>query len=411
MPDHEQIRAAFLGAYRAALEAVEPEAVTRTALETLRLPGPVTVIAIGKAAPAMARGAAMALPEPAADILVISDHTELLPVGARLILGSHPAPDEQSVTAGRAALYAARSSDPDGSIVVLVSGGGSALAEVPAAGLTIEDVAGTAGLAMAAGMPIDALNTVRRHLSEIKDGRLLAAARAGHAVTLTISDVAGAPPSAIASGPTMPEGSSPADALGVLREYDLLDAVPEAVVAHLEAAQPAAGRNIDHHSEVVADGHLAATAAVRRLGELDIPARAVTEDLRGFAIASATAMCESLSGTVAVVTGETTMTVTGDGRGGRNQSAALAGALALDGGDPAVFAALATDGIDGPTDAAGAIVNHRTAETIRSVGLDPRRSLGDDDAYPALTAADALVITGPSGTNVSDLWMGWRQTV
>ncbi|NNF70529.1 MAG: DUF4147 domain-containing protein, partial [Acidimicrobiia bacterium] len=201
MTDHEQIRSAFLGAYRAALEAVEPEAVTRSALETLRLPGPVTVIAIGKAAPAMARGAAMALPEPAADILVISDHTELLPVGARLILGSHPAPDAESVTAGRAALYAARSSDPDGSIVVLVSGGGSALAEVPAAGLTIEDVAATARLAMAAGMPIEALNTVRRHLSEIKDGRLLAAARSGHAVTLTISDVAGAPPSAIASGP------------------------------------------------------------------------------------------------------------------------------------------------------------------------------------------------------------------
>ncbi|MBT8198428.1 MAG: DUF4147 domain-containing protein, partial [Acidimicrobiia bacterium] len=228
-------------------------------------------------------------------------------------------------------------------------------------------------------------------------------------VTLTISDVAGAPPSAIASGPTMPEGSSPADALGVLRDHDLLDAVPEAVVAHLEAAQPAAIGDIDHHSEVVADGHLAASAAVRRLGELDIPARAVTEDLRGFAIASATSMCESLSGTVAVLTGETTMNVTGDGRGGRNQSAALAGAIALDGGEPAVFAALATDGIDGPTDAAGAIVTHRTAEIIRSGGLDPRRSLGDDDAYPALAAADALVITGPSGTNVSDLWMGWRQ--
>ncbi|MBT8212107.1 MAG: DUF4147 domain-containing protein [Acidimicrobiia bacterium] len=400
----------MLSAYRSALEAVDPEVVTRTALDALHLPSPIHVIAIGKAAAAMARGASTALPELPEDILVISDRTSDVPMGARLVLGSHPSPDERSEVAGRAALYAARTSDPEGSIVFLVSGGGSSIAEVPAPGLTVADLAETARVAMAAGMPIDELNTVRRHLSFIKNGRLATAARSHRLVTIAISDVVDAPPSAIASGPTLDDGSTAADALGHLGEHDLLDSVPTAVVEHLENAQPQRPLDADHDVEVVADGHRAASAAVRRLDELGIPARAITEDLTGFAIASARSMCGSLSKTVAVVTGETTMQISGEGRGGRNQSAALAAASALDGGPPAVFAALATDGIDGPTDAAGAIVDHNTASRIRDAGMDPQKHLGQDDAYPALASSDDLVITGPSGTNVSDLWMGWRET-
>lgn len=406
----DRVREAILGSYEAALSAVAPERTTATALGRLSVPGPVTVIAIGKAAAAMARGAVAVLERAPAEVLIVSDHVEPVPDGARLLVGSHPFPDDRSVVAGRAALYASRTADPDGTVVFLLSGGGSSLAEVPPIGLTVADVARTAQLAMDAGMPITALNAVRRQLSSIKNGQLLAATAAKRAITLAVSDVGNAPSSVIASGPTITDGSAPADAIAALEDHGLLGEVPVAVVDYLRSAAAAGEADIDHHVQVIADGRLAAEAAVDHLGEMSHPARLIGQDLEGYAIASARSLCSALSSTIAVVSGETTMRVTGTGRGGRNQSAALAAAVVLDDGGPAVFAALASDGIDGPTDAAGAIVDHRTVGAIRRAGLDPRRHLGDDDAYPALAAADALVVTGPSGTNVGDLWFGWRDS-
>lgn len=347
-----------------------------------------------------------------------------VPAGFEWIHGSHPLPDARSERAGRRALALAASTPPDGVLLVLLSGGASSLLAVPAAGVTLADKAAAASALMSAGAPIADLNCVRRHLSAIKGGWLGAAA--GWRVrTLAISDVH-APveddPSAIGSGPTVPDPTTFADALHVVRKYGAR--VPHAVWRHLETGVRGKHRDTPKPAEVpplefytvIGSRRTAmegAAAAARALGYeveiVDPPSDGEARVAgRAFAERAFAARAGRTAAPVCVVaSGETVVTVSGDGRGGRNQEFVLGAVPALDAvgaeGRPAALGSAGTDGIDGPTDAAGAIADVTTARRARRQGIDLVRALARNDAYPALAALGSLLMWGPTGTNVGDL--------
>jgi hydroxypyruvate reductase len=298
----------------------------------------------------------------------------------------HPLPDARSVAAGEQALAIARAAEAGDLLLMLISGGASALLEVPAAGLTIEDLRETVATLLRSGAPIHEINAARRQLSRVKGGQLAEATRAS-VVTLAISDVVGDDPAVIGSGPTVPAPGSEAHGrcttkvIGRLR--DAIDG----------AARAASARGYATH--VIPEPIVGpARDAGRRL------------------IAEALKVLRDRSGPVCVLAGgETTVTVTGQGRGGRNQECALAMAQALAGLDRHIVAAsIGTDGIDGPTDAAGALVDPTTIARGRARGLDPDRHLDDNNSYAFFDALGDLVRTGPTGTNVGDLQIILRRT-
>ncbi len=403
-PERSIRRSAVREAFLAALDAVDP--VTLTSRTVRRLgpwTGPVTVLALGKAAPGMASGALEALPRPPARTVVVTDREADLD-GAELHLGGHPFPDGRSVEAGRALLGAA--ADCHGTLLVLVSGGGSALAEVPAPGLSLDDVAAVQRAVMHAGAPIEDLNLVRRRLSRLKDGGLADASPAGRVVTLVLSDVVDGGAEEVASGPTLRSPRAGADAHEVLASLGLAGSVPPEVWSRLAGPRPAVPDR-PHEVEVLADGGTAASAAAAWLSRSGARADVAPDLLRGEARETARRLASRApAGRVTVAWGETTVTVTGSGTGGRNQEGALSAALVLR-GTGGVFGTFGTDGIDGPTDAAGAIVDGTTADRIEASGLDPAARLEDNDAHRALAAAGDLLRTGRTGTNVADLWIAW----
>lgn len=401
-PPVSAVRSAIERAFKAAVEAVDPVRLTAGAVSAHGpWDGEVTVLALGKAAPGMARGALAALPRrPVRTVVVAGRPVDL--EDAELHVGGHPFPDVGSVAAGNALLDAARACRD--TLLVLVSGGGSALAEVPRSGLSLDELVEAQRAVMLAGAPIEDLNLVRRRLSVLKDGGLAAASPARRIVTLLVSDVVDAGPEDVASGPTLPDRRKGAEALAVVERLGLRERMPPAVIDVLATPRPTpVGR--PHDVAVLADGGMAAAAAARALEADGIPAAVRPERLRGEARDEAGRIVSSATGDRAMVAwGETTVTVTGSGSGGRNQEGALAAALALRGTD-GVFGSFGTDGIDGPTDAAGAIVDGGTAVRIEAAGLDPAARLADNDAHPALDAAGDLVRTGRTGTNVADVWV------
>lgn len=420
-------RTTILTILSAVLEAVDPERAVRRALTRdgshLRVgDGPidlestehVAVIALGKAAPAMSRAAWSALEGVDRSLLVISDHEEQVPEGASFVIGGHPLPTERSVLGARTALDLAEQAGPKDLVLCLISGGGSALAELPAAQLTLDDVRRTFRLLLAEAVPIEAVNIVRRHLSAFKGGRLAEAAAPARVVTLVLSDIAGNPLPSIASGPTVADPSSFADAIGVLDRYGLLDRVPRAVRSHLEAG--AAGLVSETpktpHPEqdvmVIADIDTATAAARRAAQSAGFETQTATTPLTGEAAQTAIRCVEAAVPGVVIFGGETTVTVRGAGIGGRNQEGALAAAIAIEGRSDIVFATLATDGVDGPTDAAGAIVDGASVERGRSLGLDPRIHLASNDSHRFLETTHDLLVSGPTGTNVGDVWLTLR---
>lgn len=396
----------------AALLSVDPE---RAVERTLRADPPdeasVRVLAVGKAAPAMARAAERALPGRDLSGVIVSDHEEAVPGAMNLITAGHPVPDVRSLEGARASLAllgAARETDL---VLCLLSGGGSAMLEMPAAGLTLQDLQETSSALLASGAPIHDMNTVRKHLSAVKGGRLAQAAAPARLLTLILSDVVGNPLDVIASGPTVPDSSSYEDALAVLDRFALRRRLPETVIRHLEAG--AAGK-IDETLktpyrrqtiEIISDGGTAAAGAAAAAAAEGLPVRIATTALAGEARSEAIRCLRAAGVGVTLFAGECTVTVTGPGRGGRNQEAALAAAIELDGDSSTVFAAFGTDGIDGPTRAAGAVVDGSTLGRGRASGLDAAEHLARNDANPFLAATGDLLLTGPTGTNVGDLWV------
>lgn len=390
------IRASIESTLRFLPTALDPFDRTRRALTRLDLDGSVAVVAIGKAARQMAAAALDAFGNRiVGGVVVAPDDQPLDPLD--VYIGSHPVPDAASERAGRAVLAVAARSDHD-HLLVLISGGGSAMAEVPKHPLDIETVASIGERLLQAGTPIHELNIVRRHLSDLKHGGLSGRSKVP-VTTLVISDVIDEPPSTVASGPTLHDESTALHALAII-ERRLGRPVVPAVHRALATPVPRRRNEVVH---VVADRHTAYAEASHRLAHAGLePSHPVR--LEGDAVHMAGRMLAMPGLTVG--TGETTVAVTGPGLGGRNQHGALAAALQID-GRSAVFGALGTDGVDGPTDGAGAVVDGTTAGEIRALGLDPETALVECDSHPVLDAVGAVIRTGPTGTNVADVWISY----
>ncbi|HXE80127.1 MAG TPA: DUF4147 domain-containing protein, partial [Vicinamibacterales bacterium] len=371
----------------AALSAVDPVRLIRRAIRDSSFPasGRVSLIAAGKAAGRMAAAfAAEADARVVRGIIVGGAAPPAWSGRVSVHEGAHPVPDERSVRAGEDALALAAAPDAD-SLVVLLSGGASAMLAVPAPGVTLAAKQKTTARLLAAGADIHAINAVRKHLSAIKGGRLAAAA-AVPTLTLAISDVIGDDPAVIGSGPTAPDPTTYADALNVLDRSGGREAYPREVQRHLERGArgevdetPKPGDPRLRHSVVrvigrAADAIEGARAAAEKRGYVVVVR---TQPVSGEARHTAAAHVEELAALAArdqralcvLSAGETTVRVVGAGHGGRNQEYALAAALTLASvGRPAVVASIGTDGVDGPTDAAGAVADTSTSARARRIG-------------------------------------------
>jgi hydroxypyruvate reductase len=386
--------------------------------------GAVTVIAAGKAAVPMAIAAQRLLGDRIRRGLIVgvrpSDTRSVEGLPFPMIVGGHPMPTSESERGGREALQLAASLQAGETLLVLLSGGASALMAVPADGLALADKQATTEQLLRAGADIHALNTVRKHLSGIKGG-WLAAKAAGACRTLAISDVVGDDLSVIGSGPTVPDESTFRDTLEILRRFGGEHAYPATVVDRI--TRGAAGQFDE--TPKAGDARLANARTSIIGGRRDGMDGAVIEaETRGYHVVrvddavvgearvagpSHLRACLARAAGVGrpaciVSSGETTVRVTGDGQGGRNQEFALACAAPLASlGIAAAMASVGTDGIDGPTDAAGAISDHTTVDRARAARLQPDAFLERNDAYRFFAPLDDLVITGPTGTNVGDL--------
>ena len=401
--------------------------LVRRALEDADIVAPlqraaaVDVIAAGKAAGVMLGAFASSTAVPVRRMLGIGPHRPaLLPEGAEWQDGGHPLPTEGSVAAARRALEIAGSSSPQDLLVVLLSGGGSALMTLPADAISLADKQQTARTLMEQSADIYELNTVRKHLSAIKGGQLAAAAT-GMVLTLAVSDVVGDDLSVIASGPTVADDSTYAQALDIVSARGGTGAYPRAVVDRLTRGAdgvlpetPATGdaRLLRSTARVIGPQRGAiegAESAARTLGYHVLVIREpVTGEARDSArdhVSRVAAEAHSLPRPLCVISsGETTVTVRGQGRGGRNQEFTLAMGATLDAlGDRVAAASIGTDGIDGPTDAAGAIVDSSTLSRAQIAGLSPDAFMNDNNTYAFFERLGDLIKTGPTATNVGDL--------
>jgi hydroxypyruvate reductase len=347
-----------------------------------------------------------------------------LPPGLEWFDGGHPYPDAASEAGGRRALAIAAQCSGRGSLLVLLSGGASSMMAVPAAALTLADKAATSRVLMNAGVPIADLNCVRKHLSAIKGGRL--AAVAGRTITLAISDVHGPvadDPSSIGSGPTVADPSTRADALAIVRRADAAQQVPPSVIAYLERGddetpKPGDPRLSSSSYHVIGNRHIAMEGAARAARARGYAVRIVPEATSGEARAAGAAFAANglreagASGSprdvpvCIIASGETTVHVRGSGRGGRNQEFALAAIPVLDSfpqSGAAVVASAGTDGIDGPTDAAGGLVDSSSGARAERAGLDWAAALESNGSYDFFAPLGDLLMWGPTGTNVGDV--------
>lgn len=379
----------------------------------------VWVIGAGKAACGMAAGALEVLGDRiAAGTLTTKDgHGRDLP-RMEVWEAAHPVPDTRGMAGAADALRMARAAGPRDLVLCLLSGGASALWAAPAQGVALGDLQAVTDGLLRAGGTIHALNTVRKHLSRIGGGWLARAAAPARVVTLAVSDVVGGALDVIASGPTVPDPTTYADALDVLAEHGIL---APAVRAHLQAGDageieetPKPFDAAFHHASahVVAGNGDALRGAAREAERLGYTPRIVADDVEGEARAVGEQVGLLVRGTLAerrggpvalLLGGETTVTVQGRGRGGRNQELALALAMEIEGLPGVLAASVGTDGTDGPTDAAGAYADGGTVARGEAAGLDAREAQRRNDTYPFLRAAGDLIVTGPTGTNVNDL--------
>ena len=318
-----------------------------------------------------------------------------------------------------------RQATVDDLVICLISGGGSALMALPAPGITLADKQATTQALLACGATINEVNSVRKHLSMSKGGNFALLAHPAEVITLILSDVVGSPLDVIASGPTVPDPSTFADACDVLQRYEVMERVPPAVRQRLEdgragrlddtptAGHPAFARTFNL---VVADNRIAARAAVSEAASLGFNALLLSTSVEGEAREIAkfyAALGREIEETNAplpapaclVAGGETTVTLRGHGKGGRNQEMALAAALKIRDLQRTLIVCAATDGSDGPTDAAGAMVDGDTLRRAGDAGLDPLAYLADNNSYEFFDRLGDLIRTGPTNTNVNDLTM------
>ena len=364
----------------------------------------------------MAKAVEEAWPGPLSG-LVVTRYGHAVPCERiEIVEASHPVPDESGHRAARRMLEMVHGLGRDDLVLALISGGGSALLSLPAPGLSFADKQAVNAALLRSGAPIGEMNTVRKHLSAIKGGRLAAAAFPARVVTLVISDVPGNDPADIASGPTVADKSTFADARAVLAKYAISE--PRSVIAHLDRAadetpKPGSPQLANTTTILVATPQLSLEAAAkvaRKAGALPLilgdalegEAREVGRVMAGIARQVVTHGQPAPPPLVLLSGGETTVTVRGKGRGGRNVEFLLALAVAVD-GLPGIFALAAdTDGVDGAEEIAGAMVTPDTLERAAKLGINAKERLADNDAHSFFEALGDQVITGPTLTNVND---------
>jgi glycerate-2-kinase len=413
--------------FDAALDAANPtHAVSRAIHEEhsvldvdggrVPLDGRLVVIAIGKAAEAMAVGAVDALGERIDAGYVVTKYghaSGALDARFSVFEAGHPIPDQAGVKAARTVLDAVTALDEQDVVLALISGGGSALFEAPVEPVTLDDFAKLTQLMLRAGAPIQDLNRVRIPLSSVKGGKLRQASKAGRFVTLLLSDVLGNDPRVIASGPTVPGDLSRRDAIDILERYQLRDVVPVSVLHVLESEPATNEAGIGYDDDVVllvADNASALNAAASEAETQGLPVDITWREREGEAAVLGREWIDALAGRegplVLLGGGEATVTVRGDGHGGRNTEFALAAGLGLERRklDSWTVASLATDGQDAMTEAAGAMACADSIRQAREAGLDPERCLEQNDSRRVFETSGELVVTGPTGTNVNDLY-------
>jgi len=380
-------------------------------------------------------------------VVAVPGRPSRAPNGITFIEGGHPTPTAGSLAAGRLVSDLLAQTTSRDLVIGLISGGGSATLELPRAGLRLEDLQATTAALLKCGATINEINIVRSQLSQLKGGGLARLAHPARVLSLILSDVVGNPLDIIASGPTVVSAASKQEAFAVIEKYQLGKVIPVGVLEYLtederrttnENLRPSSlvlRRNVENR--LIASNRLAAVAAVAEAEALGFHATLVADDWQsearevGKRLAEVVASTSPLSPTLRatpppspeaelrfgrggrgwgvrclILGGESTVTVRGSGHGGRNQEVALAAALTIAGLPKIVIATFATDGVDGPTDAAGAIVTGETVARAQALGLDPQKYLDENDSYTFFAALGDLIVTGPTGTNVNDLMFG-----
>ena len=383
--------------------------------------GRIYVLAFGKAACSMAKAVEEVLDERIAEGIAITKYAYSLPLKKiKVIEAGHPVPDENSMRGARLGVELAKKVGEDDILLVLISGGGSALFMLPEDGISFEDKMKTNELLLKSGAKIYEINTVRKHISKVKGGKLAKLVK-GTLISLILSDVVGDPLEAIASGPTVKDPTTFQDAYKILRLYNLWDRLPESVRRHIELglegkAEETLKEDLPNvHNFLIASNSLACEAAKRKAKELGLKAYILTTTLEGEAREVAIALGSIIEEIyhygrpfekpcVLIAGGETTVTIEGEaGLGGPNQEFALSIARKIAGLRGVVVLAMDTDGTDGPTNAAGGLVDSHTLEVLRKEGIDLEEFLRRHNAYEALERAKALLITGPTRTNVNSV--------
>ncbi len=410
--------------FKAALEAADPyRAVTgqsERVLTAYREGGFKRIIAIGfgKASPLMASALEDTVGELIEAGITITKYGHL---GERRLKkiqafeAAHPVPDENGFTATSEILQLLKTTDEDTLVVCLISGGGSALLAAPLEGITLANVQEVTSSLLNAGADINELNAVRKHISSVKGGRLAQAAYPARTISLIVSDVIGDPLDVIASGPTAPDASTWHDAMDVMEKYSVTspDAVVEAIKDGVAGKLPGCPKPGDAVFEkvenlIVGSNRLALDAAKAEAEAMGFSTEILTASLSGEAREAARWLASEClkreeRPLCLIAGGETTVTVRGTGKGGRNTELALAFALEAEGDPGVTLLAAGTDGTDGPTDAAGAVVDGTTARRAKEAGIEPSEYLDNNDSYTFFERAGGLLKTGPTGTNVMDI--------
>ena len=386
---------------------------------------PVHIVAVGKAAAAMAQAACESLGlRVSGGVVITPPDVDMGTLGKlHAFRGGHPFPTEGSERGARAVAELVDTLGAGDLLLCLISGGGSALMTLPPSGVSLQDVCETTDLLLRSGATIDELNCVRKHLDRLKGGRMAEIPVPARVLGLILSDVLGDHPDVIASGPLSPDPTTFSDALAILESRQVRDRIPASALEYLEAGARGAvpespGPDVpcfaDVDVRIVGSNRMAAHAALLEAVRRGYRSRLLTTTLSGEAsdvgrmLAERGLEIKSGAGPIAppaclIASGETTVEVRGAGRGGRNQELVLGAALALHDRGPLLMASMGTDGIDGASHAAGAFADQTTLARAEVLGLDAAAALTNNDSTPFFEALNDLIVTGPTGTNVMDV--------
>ena len=395
-----------------AIQAVYPENTVKKALENFGGAGNVKVLAIGKAAWKMAKAARESLESHISEGIVITKYKHSMGEieGFKIFEAGHPIPDKNTIEATKRVLDMVKDLKREDMLLFLVSGGGSSLFELPAESVELEDLISITDQLLRSGAAIFEINAVRKHLSRVKGGRFAEAVSPARIFSLVLSDVLGDRLDTIASGPAYPDFTTSQDALRIIERYDVK--LPSRVLDALKKETPKSLENVE--ARIVGSISMACEAAKLAAKQLGYNSMVLTTALNCDAREAGTFLSAIVweivtrdrpvkRPCVVILGGETVVRVKGSGLGGRNQELALSAACGIWGLDNVVIASVATDGTDGPTDAAGGIVDGETVGRLKEKGIDVAEVLNYNDSYHALEAVESLLRAGPTGTNVGDL--------